>query len=287
MKRRLLLMLAVPAAVAGLAAGCGGDDDEPATLAIEATQPSADREAFVVPESVEAGLVEVRFTNSSKVPREMQLLRLDDDRTLDDALEVITSEESGPIPDWLHAEGGIGTTAPGESASATLALSEGTYYLIDTNEGEGENVPSNVEKGARATLKVSGGDDEAELPELDASIEMDDYSFVTSGLKPGRNRFVLSNTGEELHHTLAFPIREDATFAEVREFLQSEGEGAGGPPPLDFEQAVGTSVLDGGRDQIAELDFEAGRYALVCFITDRAGGPPHVAKGMLREIEIS
>ena len=45
-------------------------------------------------------------------------------------------------------------------------------------------------------------------------------------------------------------------------------------------------MLDAGRAQIDELELEAGRYAFVCFLTDRAGGPPHVAKGMLSEVTI-
>lgn len=289
MGRRVVLALGALFVTGSLGGGCGGGDDEsePSTLAIEATQPAQGRQEFVVPESVEAGAVEIRLTNSSKVPREAQLIRLDDDHTLDEALEVIGSEEEdAQIPDWLHAEGGVGTTAPGAAGTATVVLDEGTYYLVDTASGNEDDAESNFKLGAQATIEVSEGDDDAELTEVAPSIEMNDYSFVTEGLKQGTNRFVLKNTGDELHHTLAFPITEGATLAKVREFLLSEGAPEG-PPPLDFEGGVGTAVLDGGREQIAELEFQAGRYALICFITDRAGGPPHVAKGMLREIEIS
>jgi hypothetical protein len=288
MRRRVVLTLGALLVAGSLGGGCGGgDESEPSTLAIEATQPAEGRQELVVPESVEAGTVEIRFTNSSKVPREAQLIRLDDDHTLDEALEVVGSEEEdAQIPDWLHAEGGVGTTAPGASGTATVVLEEGTYHLIDTASANEDDAESNFKLGAQATIEVSEGDDDAELPEVAASIEMDEYSFVTEGLKQGTNRFVLKNTGDELHHTLAFPINEGATLAEVSEFLQAEGAPEG-PPPLDFERGIGTAVLDGDREQISELELRAGRYALVCFLTDRAGGPPHVAKGMLREIEVS
>ena len=129
------------------------------------------------------------------------------------------------------------------------------------------------------------GNDEGELPEVDASIEMADYNFITEGLKVGSNRLLLTNTGEEIHHTLAVPINEGATIAEVTKFLTSQGQPSG-PPPVNFEGFVGTSALDAGREQITDLELEAGRYALLCFISDRAGGPPHVAKGMVREVTI-
>jgi hypothetical protein len=289
MGRRAVPAIGAMLCAASFAGGCGGDEEsEPTPIRIEATQPAEGRQEFVAPESVDAGVVEIRFTNSSKVPREAQLIRLDDDHTLKQALETIAGgEEGSPIPDWLHAEGGIGQTAPGASATATVVLDEGSYHLIDTgNEGDGEG-PSNFEQGAQATIEVSEGDDDAELPQPDATIEMNEYSFVTSGLKAGDNTFVLKNTGKELHHTIAAPIAEGATLADVRKFLQSEGGAQSGPPPLDFEKVVGTAVLDGGRDQIAELELQAGRYALLCFLTDRKGGPPHIAKGMIREIEVS
>ena len=56
-------------------------------------------------------------------------------------------------------------------------------------------------------------------------------------------------------------------------------EGDNGPPPVDFEKLQGTTVLDAGREQIDELELAAGRYALVCFLTNRAGGPPHARAG--------
>ena len=59
-----------------------------------------------------------------------------------------------------------------------------------------------------------------------------------------------------------------------------------GPPPVDFDNLLGTQVLDGGIAQNIELDLKAGSYAVVCFIQDRAGGAPHVAKGMISELVV-
>ena len=123
---------------------------------------------------------------------------------------------------------------------------------------------------------------------------MADFDFVTEGLQAGANRFLLRNTGEELHHTLIVPINDGATFDQVKEYLTSEGGGGGGgggegdtgPPPADFEKLQATTVLDAGREQIDELELEPGRYALVCFLTNRAGGPPHAALGMVSELTI-
>ena len=37
---------------------------------------------------------------------------------------------------------------------------------------------------------------------------------------------------------------------------------------------------------MVNLDLKKGKYALVCFIPDRQGGPPHVAKGMVSEATV-
>ncbi len=266
-----------------LAAGCGGDDEAaeaPAALAIEATEPGPGRYRLTVPESVEAGVVELRFRNAGRERHEVQLLRLDDDHSVEEALRVVSAED-GRIPDWFHAAGGVGATAPGALARATVELEEGRYHLVDTGAGEGER--SFAQRGAIATLTVTEGGGSGELPEADGEVEMQDYGFEATGLRPGLNTLTLRNTGDELHHTVVVPIAGDASIETVRRFLTSDTPPSG-RPPVDFRTATATAVLDGGLEQVTQLDLKAGRYAFVCFITDRAGGPPHVEKGMLAEV---
>ena len=37
---------------------------------------------------------------------------------------------------------------------------------------------------------------------------------------------------------------------------------------------------------ILETELEKGNYAFFCFVSDRAGGPPHVAKGMVSDVVV-
>ena len=46
-------------------------------------------------------------------------------------------------------------------------------------------------------------------------------------------------------------------------------------------------MIDGGSKQITELDLEKPcKYAPLYFVSDRKGGPPHVAQGMIAEITV-
>lgn len=37
---------------------------------------------------------------------------------------------------------------------------------------------------------------------------------------------------------------------------------------------------------MVQLDLKRGKYVLVCFVSDREGGPPHVAMGMIAEATV-
>ncbi len=93
------------------------------------------------------------------------------------------------------------------------------------------------------------------------------------------------NTGEELHHAQFFPLKKGATIKQTTTFLSANGQ-PDGPPPVEFEKGVGTSVIDGDIAQNITLELAAGRYAVICFINDREGGKSHFADGMIEELTI-
>ena len=113
----------------------------------------------------------------------------------------------------------------------------------------------------------------------------DEYGFEFEGLKAGKNNVRFENTGEELHHAQFFPLTEGATIDQTKKFLHATGRPEG-PPPVDFEKGVGTTVIDGDIAQNITLDLAAGRYAVICFFHDRDGGKSHFEDGMIEELTI-
>ena len=270
------LALAMP-----VLAACGDDEEDGAgseakKVSIKATG-SGKNVRVEAPKSVEGGVVEVEFENAAGDSRDAQLIRVEGDHNADDVLKVISSE-GGPIPGWMSGGGGVGRVPPGQSGKATQELSEGRYVIIAGPEGYG---PS-----ATAELTVEGGEGGGELPEADGKITAKEYSFETSGLKAGRNQVEFENTGRELHHAIALPLRKGATLADVRKAFQEEEGESQGPPPFDEKNASDTAVIDGGERQVIDLELKKGDYVLACFIQDRKGGPPHVAKGMVSQATV-
>ncbi len=280
------LVRAILAATVALAiTACGSDEEsssssKPRKLAVEVTEQGQGKFGLEAPESVEAGVVEISLeTPGDQTSHDAQLVRVEGDHSIDEVLEFI-AKEGAPTPDWLFAAGGVGQTATG--ASATQQLAPGSYFILDTGQPEGDDVKSYAEEGATAALEVTGEATSGELPSAEAKITATEYDFTASGLEAGKNEVEFDNAGEDLHHVIAFPYAEGADLAAVKKVFMEEGEPSG-PPPLDFESIAATAVLEGGAKQVAELDLKRGKYALVCFVSDRKGGPPHVAKGMITE----
>jgi len=272
------------AAALGLLPACGSDDDKKDSgSGGSATQPTkvdvgvtetGKKALLKVPKSVKAGPVELSFENTGKKPHDVQLVRVAGDQTFAEVLEVVESE-GAPTPKWLSFGGGIGSVQPGKTSSATAVLAPGRYFVADT-ESDGKEA---------AEFEVTGEEAPGELAPTSAKIETVDYGFKLSGLKAGTNEITFENTGAEPHHVIAAPIAKGATFADVKKFAMSEEEPSG-PPPVDFDKTTTTTVIDGGGKQTTQVELQKGKYAFLCFISDRKGGPPHVAKGMVQEVTI-
>lgn len=273
------------------AAGCGGDDETssstsgeqgeaaaPSTLALELTGKGKNLK-MTGPESVAAGVVEITLKSDAPGEHAAQLLRIDGEQTAEevDAAGDAWGDKGKALAEWLHLEGGV-SAKTGETVTATQVLEPGRYLALD--------IASDVKPSPSTEFEVTEGEGGGELPETEATVEMKEYSFVGEGLKAGKQRVLVDNTGSQPHFIVGAPLAKGATVEEAKKFFQSEGEGAEGPPPADFENAFSTSVLEGGSKQVIDLDLKAGKYVFVCFVPDRAGGPPHVAKGMVSEIAV-
>jgi hypothetical protein len=289
--RRRTARLALVALTAALTiAACGDDDDsgvpaKPEKLAIEVTEQRQGKFRLSAPGSVQAGLVEISLRPpAGEATHDAQLVRVVGDHTRDEVVATV-STFGAPIPRWLIPAGGVGQTGGDAIGRTVKRLEPGKYFILDTDEPEGDNVKSYAETGATAALEVTGEPGTAELPQTDANVTAKDYTFAVSDLKAGKNEIAFENAGKQPHHLMAFPYRKGATLDEARTFLTEEGEGSV-PPPLDFAGTTRTSTLASGDKQIVELDLKRGKYALVCFLSDREGGPPHAAKGMIVETAV-
>jgi hypothetical protein len=272
-------------------AACGDDSassSEPAELTVVASEPAENEYAFDMPAEMEGGTVTITLDNSEAAEaHEIGFVEVEEGTDPQDFADQVLASEEGAIPDFvINAPGGVGGTAPGGTRSGTVEFADGTYVYFCTFGGEEEGSVPHYEAGMLGSVTVSGTASTAPLPETEGTVTASEYTFESEGLTAGEQTIEFSNAGEEFHHLIAAPIAEGASFDDVIAFFSSE-EAPEGPPPVDFEASQDLAVIGPGTSQTAAINFEAGSWVFVCFITDRAGGPPHIAQGMAVQVDIS
>ncbi|HYG96384.1 MAG TPA: hypothetical protein VD741_04675, partial [Solirubrobacterales bacterium] len=154
----------------------------------------------------------------------------------------------------------------------------GTYWIVDD---AGEQEP-NYEAGGLSRLVVAGEPrSEVEAPSGGARVVASEYAFEAEGLRAGKGKIRFLNAGDEPHHLLAVPLLPGKTVEDVTEALKANEQ-----PPVKIEEETASTVIEGGEEQVMEVELAPGRYALLCFIADRAGGPPHAFQGMVGEATV-
>lgn len=130
---------------------------------------------------------------------------------------------------------------------------------------------------AAASSKTS---DVAAIPEI--TIKAADFSFdAPEQVEAGLVKVNLVNNGHEPHHAQIVRLNDGVTMDQFQAALQ-EGEAAAFPL-IAF--VGGPGLVDPGLTSQVTLDLTPGLYVLLCFVPSH-DGIPHLAKGMVRPIEV-
>ena len=235
--------------------------------------------AFDAPDTVAAGVTTVRLVNRGPELHHVQLMRLDDGKTMADLLAAFKA--GGPPPRWAVDVGGPNTPVPGAEAHATLDLAPGRYAI-------GCFIPSadktpHIAKGMVRELVVTGARRAPRPPSAaaPATITLDDYSFTLSRpLVAGRQTVRVRNRAAQSHEVFFMQLAPGKRAADVVAWVDKQE----GPPP--GRPAGGTTgIAQHGWNDVA-LDLAPGDYALLCFIPDAKDGKPHFVHGMMKELRV-
>ena len=288
------LMLLLALGVTGCGSSSSGSSKSGASPATTASTPTAlalsisetgKGAKFAGAGSVKGGLVDVQLTNNGKLHHGAQLVQIVGAHSVEQALKSLGSE-SGKTPSWLRADGGVGVAQPGSSATATVNLVAGNYVVVDfAGASEGKGGPP-----AYAPLTVTPAPPGA-LPSTTTTItaaapSKDHYKWEISGpLKTGANSIKFVSKGKDaLHEVTAVRITGNESTAQLVKALESHG-----PPPsyVDFQSGDQTAALDGGKSLTTTLMLpKPGTYVFFCHFTDRDGGKPHFAEGLITKINV-
>ena len=236
--------------------------------------------AFEAPATLPAGLTTVRLVNQGTEMHHAQLVRLDEGHTAAELMDVASHAETEGIPAWVHFVGGPNAPAPGAASEATVNLEPGTYALICLIPS-GDGVPHLMKGMVKPLTVVPAQAAPATLADAEVRMTLRDYAFeIAPEIAAGRRTIRVENAAAQPHEVVLMKLLPGKTPQDLLAWLQSQA----GPPPA--VPMGGTAFLSSGQVNQITVDFEAGEYALLCFVPDAGDGQPHVAHGMVRPLTI-
>ena len=239
--------------------------------------------AFDAPDTAVAGMTEITLANKGPELHHVQLIFLDEGKTLSDLFAAM--QQSPVPPKWAHEAGGPNTPVPGGTAVASVRLKPGRYAVlcfIPSPDGK-----PHVMKGmAREIVVVPAKGASAAAPGANAAaattITLSDYDFaLSSPLAAGRQRIRVVNTAAQPHEVFLVRLGEGRTAADIVAWVEKMD---GPPPGMPFG---GTTGIATGGENIVSVDLAPGEYALLCFIPDAKDGKMHVEHGMMKQVTVA
>jgi hypothetical protein len=238
--RRSLVLASLALAVAG----CGGSDEaspEPVTV------DGADY-AYVMPDTIEGGVVAMRFRNVGKELHEFAFGRIDGNHTIDELIEDLFAND-GDVP-YSTDLGGPPLLSPGEEITITRELEPGTYGLLCfVPNAEGE---LHLKLGMKSQFRVVGSTD-ATLPSPDGVITATAKSFEVPEIEAGTRTIELRNESGEDREWVLTAYAPGKTAKDVDAWAES---GLQGDPPAVFHGAM--QSIPSGTSVFVTLELVAG-----------------------------
>jgi hypothetical protein len=279
MRTRTNAILIALASAALIAAAAGAGRTAPRVPTRTNTVEIIAREyGYAGPDTIPAGLTELRLVNAGSELHHMQLVRLDDGRTATQLVTAIAA--GGPEPEWAEMVGGPNAISPGSSAASIQELRPGHYAILCF-------IPSadgvhHFAKGMHRDLWVTGAPVRMAEPRADLEIRLVDYAFTLSApMSPGRQTFRVHNAGPQIHEVELLRLLPGKTLADWDRWV---GSGMKGTAPAVL--VGGIAGLAPGRHAYFTTQIEPGRHVLICYVPDARDGKSHKAHGMVREIDV-
>ncbi|HEX2081258.1 MAG TPA: hypothetical protein VHG08_26380 [Longimicrobium sp.] len=235
--------------------------------------------AFDAPETLPAGLTTIRLVNQGPDMHHVQLMRLEEGRTIQDFIDHVAAG-GGEVAPFAHLVGGPNVPVPGGHSEATLKLEPGTYALVCVIPGA-DGVMHVMKGMIKPLIVLPAQTPAATAPAADVRMVLRDYSFeITPEITAGRHSILVENAAAQPHEVVVMKLAPGKTAQDLLGWIMKQE----GPPPA--MPVGGTTMLSQGETNQVTADFTPGEYALLCFAPDAGDRQPHVAHGMVRQITV-
>ena len=236
--------------------------------------------AFSAPDSIPAGLTEIKLLNRGTEMHHAWLIRLDAGKTMGDLFAVMKPDAA--LPSWARDVGGPNTPGPGGESTAILRLAAGRYAMIcviPSPDGK-----AHVMKGMATEIIVTPATSNVSKANLRirSTMTLTDYAFgFSQPLQSGSQMVRVKNDAAQPHEVVILRLQPGKKIGDVLAWMEKME----GPPP--GQPIGGTTPMAKGEENIITLDLTPGEYGMICFAPDAKDGKPHFAHGMMSQFTIA
>jgi hypothetical protein len=234
--------------------------------------------AFVLPDTLAAGLTTFRLRNEGRQPHHLMLYRLEPGKSLADVSRALHA--GGTHPGWMHAVGGPNAVPQGGQAVGTVLLEPGHYVAFCHVKSPDQVI--HFAKGMMKELIVTApGGPAVAWPEADLTVTLREYTFTWS--RPpsrGWHRVAVRNLGRQRHEVILSRLRPGKSSRDFIRWMNTQN----GPPPV--VPWGGATDLPAGGSMLIDVYFEPGSYSTVCRVRDAENGRPHDEHGMYGQFRV-
>ncbi|MFO7546203.1 MAG: hypothetical protein R6W77_12000, partial [Trueperaceae bacterium] len=152
--------------------------------------------AYTGPDTVQAGFARVTFTNAGGEPHHVQIARLNDGVTPEQALQAL-QQDPGAALALVELVGGVGVILPGQSQTAVMDLSRPGTYIELCLVPDADGVPHFVH-GMTRFFEVTAASAEVVQPDIEADliVRMVDFGYdLPAEVSAGRQVWEVVNDG--------------------------------------------------------------------------------------------
>lgn len=238
---------------------------------------TAEESGFSGPDTIAGGWTNIILVNNSQGAHHIQLVKLDDGKTLDD-LKAALEADAENFPAWGRPYGGPNAPDPGGNTSAIVKLDAGNYAMISVIPNA-EGLPGFLNGMLKALTVTEAGGAAALEPKAEVTVDLTEFALAVPGpITAGEHVIRFSNMGLQIHEAYLVKLNDGVT---ADDYLSAPLDA---PPPA--VSLGGITGIAPGAHQYVSVTLEPGNYAIFCFFPDPNSHAPHFALGMIREFSV-
>jgi hypothetical protein len=263
--------------------GQSNNDSETIRLIPPVISISVDENQFFLPDSIMEGWNKIHFVNKGYSPHIGQLIKLNDNKTLEEYLNDFTRafQTDGERPPYATRIGGAGATMPQDTITILQYFEPGRHVIGDILDMDGT---PNMIKGLIAEFEVIARSNPVEfvLPEEALEIILVDYAYgFKDQINNGKHWIKVSNIGVQPHETGIVRLNPGKTLGDFHKWRADRSS----EPPFDLEFASGMGAIAKDRNGYIEVEFKEGKHVFFCFVT-APDGRGHDDHGMVSVVDV-